>query len=215
MKFLKRAVTLAVATTVFATFATGEGSSALAQDAATMPAADTAQEPADSNVVFVSEPVVQPLDPEQVAADEAANAAPQQAESLRALVADLESSAELSRDMRCLAGAIYFESKGEPLDGQLAVGRVIVNRADSGRFPSSYCGVVYQRAQFSFIRGGTMPRIDTASRSWRNAKAIAQIAHQDLWDSPAKGALFFHATYVNPRWRLTRVAQVENHVFYR
>jgi spore germination cell wall hydrolase CwlJ-like protein len=75
--------------------------------------------------------------------------------------------------------------------------------------------VVYQRAQFSFVRGGRMPAIDTSSSAWRNAKAIARIAHEGLWDSPAEGALFFHAKYVNPRWRLTRVAQVSTHIFYR
>ncbi|MDD3797663.1 MAG: cell wall hydrolase, partial [Novosphingobium sp.] len=59
------------------------------------------------------------------------------------------------------------------------------------------------------------PAIDTGSRAWRRAKAIAQIAVDGSWDSPAKGALFFHARYVSPGWRLQRIAQVNNHVFYR
>ena len=228
---MKRAVTLGVATTIFATLAGAEGPGALAQDAATeasettvsaaAPVEGAVADPAteaqtdESDIVFVSEPVVQPLDPEQVAADAAANATPAQAASLRELVASMDTSGELSRDMHCLAGAIYFESKGEPLAGQLAVGRVIVNRTESSRWPDSYCGVVLQRSQFSFVRGGAIPAINTSSKAWRDAKAIARIAHQDLWDSPAKGATFFHAVYVNPRWRLTRVAQVNNHIFYR
>lgn len=224
MKFLKRAVTLGVATTIFATLAGAQGTGAFAQDAAneapapavaTEQQAETTAPTTNANITFVSEPVVQPLDPEQIAADEAANAAPPQAASLRELVANTDTSGQLSRDMHCLAGAIYFESKGEPLEGQLAVGRVIINRAESSRWPDSYCGVVLQRSQFSFVRGGAIPAIDTSSRSWRNAKAIARIAHRDLWESPAPDALFFHAVYVNPRWRLTRVAQVKNHIFYR
>jgi spore germination cell wall hydrolase CwlJ-like protein len=60
-----------------------------------------------------------------------------------------------------------------------------------------------------------MPAIARRSAQWRNAVAIAQIAHAGSWKSPAEGALFFHANYVSPGWRLTRVARVDNHVFYR
>jgi len=135
--------------------------------------------------------------------------------SLAELVARQPVAEDMSRELQCLAGAIYFEAKSESLDGQLAVGRVIVNRARSGRFPSSYCGVVFQQSQFSFVRGKTMPAFNRASRGWKNAAAIAQIANDGSWSSVAEGALFFHATRVSPRWRLTRIARVDNHVFYR
>jgi spore germination cell wall hydrolase CwlJ-like protein len=92
---------------------------------------------------------------------------------------------------------------------------VVVARSKSGRFPNSYCGVVFQRSQFSFVRGNAMPSIDKRSRNWRNAVAIAQIAHGGTWQSQAEGALFFHATYVSPGWRLHRMARIDNHVFYR
>ena len=121
-----------------------------------------------------------------------------------------------SRERECLAVGIYFESKSEPLAGQLAVGEVIANRAHSGgRFPSSYCGVLFQRGQFSFVSGHSWPSISRSSRQWQNAVAIAQIVDQDLKDSGAPGALFFHAKRVSPHWRLTRVASIGNHVFYR
>jgi len=135
--------------------------------------------------------------------------------TLAELVADQETAAPLSRDLECLAGAVYFEAKSETLEGQLAVGRVIVNRARSGRFPASYCGVVFQHSQFSFVRGSEMPAFSRASRTWRNAVAIARIADEGSWSSPAEGALFFHAARVSPGWRLTRVARIDNHVFYR
>ena len=60
-----------------------------------------------------------------------------------------------------------------------------------------------------------MPAIPTSSRDWREAVAIARIADAGAWQSPAEGALFFHAARVSPGWRLTRVARVDNHVFYR
>jgi len=136
-------------------------------------------------------------------------------DSLSDMVADLRSSAAGSRELECLAGAIYFESKSESLQGQLAVGHVIANRASSGRFPSSYCGVVYQRSQFSFVRGGSMPYINKSSLQYRNAVAIAKIVDQELKPSPVGKALFFHARRVSPGWRLTRVSTLGNHVFYR
>jgi spore germination cell wall hydrolase CwlJ-like protein len=118
-------------------------------------------------------------------------------------------------DMECLAGAIYFESKGEPLAGQLAVAEVIINRSQSGKYPRSLCGVVKQPSQFSFVRGGRIPAIPRDSAHWRKAVAIAHIAVNDLADSPAPQALSFHATRVSPNWNMKRVARVGNHVFYR
>ena len=92
---------------------------------------------------------------------------------------------------------------------------MILNRARSGRFPASACAVVKQRGQFSFIRGGRFPAIARTSLAWKRAVAIAHIAVRDLAESPAPKALFFHAKRVSPRWRLTRVAAVGNHIFYR
>ena len=136
---------------------------------------------------------------------------------LAATVAELRSSDPGSRELECLAAGIYFESKSEPLAGQLAVGQVIANRANSGRrFPQSYCGVLFQRGQFSFVRAGrSWPSVSRSSRQWQNAVAIAKIVDQELHTSPVGKALFFHARYVSPRWRLKRVASIGNHVFYR
>lgn len=137
------------------------------------------------------------------------------AESLAALVAATPIPSEIDAEMRCLAGAIYFESRSESLIGQLAVAHVVINRAQSGRFRPTLCGVVHQPSQFSFVRGGRMPAINEGGRQWRNALAIAQIAQQDGWKNKAPGALFFHATHVSPGWNRARVAQIDNHIFYR
>ena len=60
-----------------------------------------------------------------------------------------------------------------------------------------------------------MPNIDKGSQNWRNAVAISKIAVNNAWKSPVEGALFFHAKYVSPGWRLARVGSVDNHIFYR
>jgi spore germination cell wall hydrolase CwlJ-like protein len=135
---------------------------------------------------------------------------------LTEMVAALRHSDAGSREMECLATGIYFESKSEPLTGQLAVGHVIANRANSnGRFPSTYCGVLFQRGQFSFIRGKSLPSVPKSSKQWKTAVAIAKIVAKDLKQSAVGKALFFHARYVSPKWRLKRVAAIGNHIFYR
>ena len=136
--------------------------------------------------------------------------------SLTQLVRNHATPRTSGAEHECLANAVYFESKGEPLQGQLSVAEVILNRARSGRFPSSLCAVVKQKGQFSFVRGGRLPSVPRSSVAWHKAVAIAHIALQDLADSPAPKALFFNAKGVSPSWRgLRRVASVGYHIFYR
>lgn len=134
--------------------------------------------------------------------------------SLAAAVAARGDSVGADSELSCLATAVYFESKGEPLTGQLAVANVIINRTTSGRFPKSICGVVRQPGQFSFVRGGAMPAIRSGAQ-YRTAMAIAQIAMDKQWDNPAPGALYFHARYVSPGWGRPRVTTIGNHIFFR
>ena len=134
--------------------------------------------------------------------------------SLADLVRDYASNETADAEAECLARGIYYESRTESLTGQLTVAAVIINRSRSGRFASTICGVLRQRGQFSFVRGGVIPA-PPANPHWRTAVAIARVAMQDLADGGAPRALFFHARRVNPGWRLTRVATVGNHVFYR
>jgi spore germination cell wall hydrolase CwlJ-like protein len=174
----------------------------------------------ETQTAFVSTPVVQSLPTDGVdatdsQAEDASQNDPQDADSLAELVAMQPSGGSVDRQTRCLAGAIYFEARGETLEGQLAVGRVVINRAESGRFPASYCGVVYQPGQFSFIQGKHMPSIRESSADWREALAVARIAVDESWKSEADDALFFHAKRVSPKWRLTKIAQVDDHIFYR
>lgn len=159
-----------------------------------------------------------------VSSDSAITAAPAgdddsdriQAKSLDQLVSQQMMPETLDRETECLAASVYFESKGEPLEGQLAVAEVVINRAESGgRFPPSICSVVFQKGQFSFVRGNHFPPIKRNGVFWKTAVAIAQIAMDDEWDSRASKALYFHAARVSPGWNKVRVAQLGNHVFYR
>jgi len=155
-------------------------------------------------------------DTQNVIEEAAVEPAVKPAGDLVSMLAQLRGADAGSRELECLATGIYFEAKSEPLAGQLAVGKVIANRADSGgRFPSTYCGVLFQRGQFSFVRGRSLPSVPHSSRQWQTAVAIAKIVDQDLKESAVGDALFFHARYVSPGWRMKRVASIGNHVFYR
>ena len=211
MKFVKRTAAIAVVT-LFA--------SALA-NAATLDAAMSQDVPVQ--VVNVQEHHVVPP------AQDAAAPVPRSAEivqplpattedddfaTLSAAVAAQDAPSSLDSELNCLAVGVYYEAKGEPLAGQLAVAEVIINRSTSGRFPRSVCSVIKQRGQFSFVRGGQLPT-PPANAHWRKALAVAQVAQKDLWESPVGEALYFHARYVNPGWKRPRVGTVGNHIFYR
>jgi spore germination cell wall hydrolase CwlJ-like protein len=162
----------------------------------------------------LSEP--QAVEPDTAAPAPAETPAVKPGGDLAAMVADLRSPDAGSRELECLATGIYFEAKSEPLAGQLAVGQVIANRAQSGgRFPPSYCGVLFQRGQFSFVHGRSLPAVNHSNRQWQTAVAMAKIVDQGLKDSIVGNALFFHARYVSPGWRMKRVAAIGNHIFYR
>ncbi len=120
------------------------------------------------------------------------------------------------REMECLANAVYFEARSEPIEGQLAVAEVVLNRASSGRYPTDLCAVITQKAQFSFIQRGRFPRADRGSEAWKKAVAIASIARQKLAGNLPSSVLWYHATYVSPSWgkRLTRQTQIGLHIFY-
>ena len=137
--------------------------------------------------------------------------------SLEALVANEATDETDDAEQNCLANAVYFEARGEPLEGQLAVAEVVMNRAASGRYPDSLCGVVEQPAQFSFVRHGHIPQADRSSEAWRRAVGIARIAAARM--APRllpPSCLWYHANYVSPSWgrRLAETTRIGLHIFY-
>ena len=136
---------------------------------------------------------------------------------LYALVDRFSAGAPLDEQANCIAVAVYHEARGESLDGQLAVARVIMNRAASGKYPSSWCGVVKQPWQFSFVRHGQFPSVDQSSDSWRKALGVTRLAVANAVQTVPQDCLWYHADYVAPSWgsRLTRVEKIGAHIFYR
>lgn len=134
--------------------------------------------------------------------------------NLSQLVSAMGAATDVTEDaeLRCLATAVYFESRGEPLEGQLAVAQSIINRVESGRYASSICGVINQPGQFSFNRS----RAPASGRDWQTAEGVARVAADDMWKEIAPNAVSFHAARLSPGWRgKTRIARIGNHVFYR
>ena len=142
--------------------------------------------------------------------------APAGQRSLAELVATYVAPPVLDAEQDCLASAVYFEARGETLEGQLAVAQVVLNRAASGRYPPDVCGVVTQKAQFSFVRRGRIPEANRKGEAWHRAVAIAQIARERRASTVPSNTLWYHASYVAPGWgqRLTKAAQIGLHIFY-
>lgn len=139
--------------------------------------------------------------------------------SLDQLIGTDNGAEPASVEENCLATAVYHEARGESIEGQLAVARVVINRAVSGKYPNSFCGVVTQPWQFSFVnpRTGRMPGVAAGSEAWRKAKAITRIAMRNSARSVPTDVLWYHADYVAPSWgrRLVRVEKIGAHIFYR
>jgi len=125
-------------------------------------------------------------------------------------------------ELRCLAQALYFEARGESIQGQFAVGEVILNRVDSPQYPNSICDVVYQgtgqrnACQFSFTCDGNSESIGEPA-AYAISERIARLMKDGVARELTDGATHFHTTAVNPRWArvFPRTAQIGVHVFYR
>jgi len=127
-------------------------------------------------------------------------------------------------DQRCLAEAMYYEARGEGVDGEKAIAEVVFHRMRSAGYPHSVCGVVYQGAalkhacQFSFACSGELQQRKTPG-AWARAKRLAAKILGGLIQlgDVTEDAVSFHAVDVEPGWsdRLVKTIQIGNHVFYR
>ena len=135
----------------------------------------------------------------------------------------LPASVITSKEQRCLAEAVYFEARGEPLEGQVAVAQVVLNRVRNPAYPETICKVVYQnrhlrnRCQFSFACDGIRDNIGEKPQ-WELAQKVArETVSGERYLDKVGASTHYHATYVSPRWAryMKRLDRIGQHIFYR
>jgi len=132
--------------------------------------------------------------------------------------------AEREKQLECLARNIYFEAAKESFEGKVAVAQVTINRSESGMFPSDICKVVYQKnifmekvvCQFSWYcepqAKNKLLYVDAYEECYAVAKKVLL---EGFRLEILNEALYYHANYVNPKWRKEKVATIGNHIFYK
>lgn len=137
----------------------------------------------------------------------------------------LPASAHSPKELKCLATAIYFEARGEPVRGQIAVAQVVLNRLKNPAYPNTICSVVYQNknirngCQFSFACDGIPDRI-TDRKAWAESQKLASKIVNDehaMFLPDVGAATHYHASYVRPRWAraMKKVDRIGRHIFYK
>lgn len=130
--------------------------------------------------------------------------------------------------VECLTQNVYFEANSEPYKGQLAVAIVTLSRVNSEEYPNSVCEVVRQKTastcQFSWwCEKNKMHKAmyykysEQEKIAYNEVRKVALYAYlnQNAIKDPTNGALFYHATYVNPKWKYTKTVIIGNHIFYK
>ena len=130
-------------------------------------------------------------------------------------------SSERERQLDCLSKNIYYEAGSEPFEGKVAVAQVTINRAESGKFPSDICNVVYQKnvvygkviCQFSwYCNSGPTVKSNT---HYKESMEVAKKVLLENFRLPSlHKAMYYHADYVNPNWNLPKISQIGRHIFY-
>ena len=131
---------------------------------------------------------------------------------------------ERERQLDCLAINIYKEAGNEPFEGKVAVAQVTLNRVESKDFPNDVCGVVYQKTRFtekvvcqfswycdSKHRARPIHK-ETYAESYEVAKRVLL---EDFRLPSLEHALYYHADYVSPNWRLDKIVKIGTHIFYQ
>ena len=144
---------------------------------------------------------------------------PSVSQEIKNLVSEQQVSENFNKELACLTKNIYYEAAQESYEGKLAVAQVTLNRANDPNFPSTICGVVYQRTlgtcQFSWT---CLKNLAIQNKyAWEESEMVARKALTEpvLHDIIAKNnVLYYHAVYVNPGWKGRVITKIGNHVFY-
>jgi spore germination cell wall hydrolase CwlJ-like protein len=133
------------------------------------------------------------------------------------------SAPKQSKQLRCLAEALYFEARGETVKGQFAVAEVILNRVDHRRYPDSICEVINQgtgrkfACQFTYTCDGRAETIHEPKAYTRVSKVAHLLMSGKVSRSLTKGATHYHTTAVKPKWSRSfpKTAKIGSHIFYK
>ncbi len=129
---------------------------------------------------------------------------------------------KINRELKCLSEALYFEARGEQIEGQIAVADVIINRKNSSQFPSTICGVVSEGAhkrhacQFSYNCDGKLELIYD-KKTYRRIVKLSSMILNGAFSNVTNGATFFHASEVSPNWskKFQKTKKIGRHIFYK
>jgi spore germination cell wall hydrolase CwlJ-like protein len=133
------------------------------------------------------------------------------------------SAAQRTKELECLTRNIYWEAASEPFEGKVGVAQVTMNRVQSGKFANSVCGVVYQKnvfyekvvCQFSWYCEGNHKMKAVHGPLWTESEAVAKKVLLEGFRLPSlEAALFYHADYVSPGWKLPKIEKIGRHIFY-
>jgi spore germination cell wall hydrolase CwlJ-like protein len=113
-------------------------------------------------------------------------------------------------ELKCLTDNIYYEARGETVKGMLMVGKVTINRSNSGLYPNGLCNVVYQKNQFSWTN--EKKRKKPNPEEYERIKQLAMASPDFQTD-----ALFYHNQTVHPQWSKYKVivGSEGQHTFYK
>lgn len=136
----------------------------------------------------------------------------------------VRSGRDVQKQIQCMAKNIYWEAASEPFEGKVAVAQVTMNRMESGKFPGSVCGVVYQKnvfydkvvCQFSWFCEANNVTKPIHPKLYKESEEVAKMVMLEGMRLPAlKEAMYYHADYVNPKWNKPRITQIGRHIFYK
>jgi len=136
---------------------------------------------------------------------------------------DYMTAAEVEKSLDCLAINVYREAGHEPFEGKVAVAQVTMNRVKSNKFPRSVCAVVYQKSrftervvcQFSWYCDSKHRNRPIDEEAYEESYRVAKMVFlEDFKLESIENALYYHADYVNPNWKLKRIAKIGTHIFY-
>lgn len=133
-------------------------------------------------------------------------------------------AADRDRQLTCLARNIYYESASEPFEGKVAVAQVTINRASSSQFPNDICKVVYQKTRFTektvcqfswYCNSPSTLRVKNPVLYDESMTVAKKVLLENFRLDGLREAMYYHADYVNPGWKKTKIVQIGHHIFYK